>query len=195
VLTPQVIEPENIDVTQTDLIALQSCFVRRMREVPGAVAVIATIDGGKRRGLTATAWCSLSADPPAMLVCVNRDASAHDFIVRSRIFSINQLATNHAETIEIFSNRRDLSGEDRFLEGHWRSGLRGTPLFVHGVTVYECIVVGHLIYGTHSIFVGQIIHIEESSNRPIPAVYHNGSVAMVSPPNKVPYPHLIDSRP
>jgi flavin reductase (DIM6/NTAB) family NADH-FMN oxidoreductase RutF len=96
-------------------LALREFFTHRMREVPGAVAIIATLNRGERRGLAATAWCSLSADPPTVVAFVNRTASAHDFIVESGLFSISQLGATHDEIIAIFSNQRGLQGDERFL--------------------------------------------------------------------------------
>ena len=63
-----------------------------MRHLAGAVTVIATGAPGHRFGLTATAVCSLSDEPPTLLVCVNRPASAHDVISRNGNFSVNLLA-------------------------------------------------------------------------------------------------------
>ena len=62
-----------------------------MRAVPGAVALIASKAEGQRSGLAATAWNSLCADPPMLLACVNRNASAYPLIARSRAFSVNLL--------------------------------------------------------------------------------------------------------
>src|SRR4051794_2941294 len=73
---------------------LRSNFVSAMRQVPGAVAIVATDLQGERGGLAVTAWCSLSADPPTVLVCVNKSASAHDLILSARKFSINQLGAD-----------------------------------------------------------------------------------------------------
>lgn len=178
---PHVVEADN-SLIPAESEAFRSQFTTRMREVPGAVAIIATIHDGVRGGLAATAWCSLSADPPSMLVCVNRNASAHDSIAASGVFSINQLATAHDEIVAIFSNQRGLSGDARFLDGDWQAGSRGAPLLKQAVTAYECAVVGHLVYQTHSIFIGQVVDILVPPDKADPATFFQGALCGVSGP-------------
>jgi hypothetical protein len=55
-----------------------------MRQLAAGVTLVTTATaGGARAGLTATAVCSASADPPQLLACVNRDAEAHDLLWRA----------------------------------------------------------------------------------------------------------------
>ena len=51
---------------------LRDKFCAAMRHFAGACCVIATADGEEYSGLTATAVCSVTADPPRLLVVVNR---------------------------------------------------------------------------------------------------------------------------
>jgi flavin reductase (DIM6/NTAB) family NADH-FMN oxidoreductase RutF len=174
-----VVKPDSQLVT-AEAEGFRAHFLNRMREVPGAVALIATVHEGKRGGLAATAWCSLSADPPTMLVCVNRNASAHDAIVASGLFSVNQLATVHEEIVAIFSNQRGLQGSDRFLEGDWQDGSRGTPLLRKAVTAYECAVVGRMVYETHSLFIGQVVDMIAPGEVADPAAFFKGALCGVA---------------
>ena len=161
--------------------ALRPQFIGRMREVPGAVAIIATAENGEFRGLVATAWCSLSADPPSMLICVNKSASAHDAIVRVGIFSVNQLANGHDEMVEIFSNRRGLKDHARFIGSEWRVGETGAPLLEKAVTAYDCHVVSRLEHGTHSIFVGNVVGLHVSEGECVPLSYLGGKLCTSMP--------------
>ncbi len=178
---PHVIEVNNTLVTEVDLATLRALFTRRMREVPGAVAIIATSLEGERQGLAATAWCSLSADPPTILICVNRTAGAHDLIVKSQIFSVNQLANSHAEIIAVFSNQRGLKGDARFAEAAWRTGVGGAPMLVEALTAYECAVTSHVVFATHSIFIGQVVDIQVNEGMAGPATYFQGGLHAVAP--------------
>jgi flavin reductase len=154
--------------------SLRDSFTRCMREVPGAIAIIASAHGGERRGMAATSWCSLSADPPSMLVCVNRTASPHDFIAKSGCFSINQLALDHGEIVSIFSGKRGLNGEQRFVHGEWCKGRGGMPLLGSAITSFECEVTEQHQYHTHSIFLGRVIDLHNRLGAQ-PLVYHNGT--------------------
>ncbi|MEH2474572.1 flavin reductase (DIM6/NTAB) family NADH-FMN oxidoreductase RutF [Nitrobacteraceae bacterium AZCC 2161] len=137
--------------------ALRQAFTHSMRHVPGAVAIVATEFEGERRGLAVTAWCSLSTEPPSVLVCVNKNASAHDSIVRSGIFSINQLAAEHTEIVAVFSNQRGLQGDARFGEGGWEAGPTGVPMLSTAIVSMECRVSEHHDHGTHSVFIGTVL--------------------------------------
>lgn len=155
---------------------LRPDFLEAMRLVPGAVAIIATSYGAVRGGLAATAWSSLSADPPTMLACVNRTASAHDLIARSRAFSINLLAANHTETVEIFSAQRELSGDNRFLLGEWKTGVLGQPLFEQAVAAFECSLDEMHDTGSHSLLIGKVARIDTRPDSQ-PLLYRAGTYA------------------
>ncbi|KEZ21037.1 Flavin reductase-like protein [Sphingobium yanoikuyae] len=136
--------------------AKRARFTRQMRRVPGSVAIIAAQADGARTGLAATAWTSLSADPPMLLVCVNRSASAYQIIKRAGAFSVNLLADNELETVAIFSAQRGLDGDARFLDKQWSIGPRGQPMLESALVTFECAVLDSHDYGTHTIFIGEV---------------------------------------
>jgi flavin reductase (DIM6/NTAB) family NADH-FMN oxidoreductase RutF len=51
-------------------------FKAVMRNVAGATSIITASHAGERAGLTATSLTALSAEPPTVIVCINRGASA-----------------------------------------------------------------------------------------------------------------------
>lgn len=134
----------------------RGAFLDRMRRVPGAVAIIATASGAERTGLAATAWNSLCADPPMLLACVNRNASAHALVQRARAFSINLLPVDHTETVAIFSAQRGLEGAARFLDAMWTQGPLGQPMLREAIASFECALEEAHDYGTHSILIGRV---------------------------------------
>ncbi len=131
-------------------------FIQAMRHVPGAVAIIACALGHDRTGLAATAWNSVTADPPMLLACVNRTASAHALIVQAAAFSVNVVPASGAEVVAIFSAQRGLSGKDRFIAGNWTTGRLGQPLLKNAAAAFECALEAEHAYCTHSIFIGRI---------------------------------------
>ena len=135
---------------------VRSQFLRNMRSVPGPVAIVASADGAERSGLTATAWNSLSADPPMLRACITRKASAHDQIQRAGAFSVNLVAKGSNELVAIFAGQRALSGAERFLAGQWQEGPRGQPMLADAVASFECELAGVHDYGSHSILIGRV---------------------------------------
>lgn len=131
-------------------------FLGQMRRIPGSVAIVATALGEDRTGLAATAWNSLCADPPMLLACVNRNASAYQLIQRAKAFSINLLPIDHGETVAIFSAQRGLDGASRFLDEMWTDGMLGQPMLREAVVSFECSLEGTHDYGTHTILIGKV---------------------------------------
>jgi flavin reductase (DIM6/NTAB) family NADH-FMN oxidoreductase RutF len=124
-----------------------------MRQVPGAVSVITTLHEGARSGLTATAVCSVSADPPQMLVCVNRSSSAHALIAAAGRFGVSFLAHDQQHVSDAFSASLD----NRFDSGDWTFLGSGIPILRGAAASFDCVVVQMVEAGTHTIFIGAIV--------------------------------------
>lgn len=132
-------------------------FKGLMWHVAGAVAVITCGRPGERRGLTATAICSLSDQPPTVLACVNRKSSAHDLIISERAFVVNVLAGDQQEIAERFSGQSGLSGEDRFTDCAWGSLSTGAPVLEGALAAFDCALVEHRPVATHTIFIARVV--------------------------------------
>lgn len=142
-----------------------------MRFVPAAVTIITARHDGERNGLTATAVASVSADPPQLLICVNRQASAEPLIAGSSRFAVNVLAHGHRESAERFS-RSTLSSDERFDAHRWIELPSGVPALADAIAVFECRIARHSLLGTHSLFIGEVIGIRAAAGEPL--LYHDG---------------------
>ena len=128
-----------------------------MRHQAGAVTIIASGAEGARSGLTATAFSSLSDEPPMVLVCVQRRASAHEVIVESGAFSVNILASEHETIAERFAGRGGISGEQRFLGLSWSTLATGAPILDGALASLDCRLADAHGFATHSIFIGRVV--------------------------------------
>lgn len=128
-----------------------------MRHQAGAVTVIAAGAPGGRTGLTATAVCSLSDDPPTILACIRRTASAHDVIVKQGVFSVNLLASDQQDVAERFSGNRPVYGEKRFAGHKWTTLVTGAPVLQGALASLDCRLEEQHGFATHSIFIGGVI--------------------------------------
>lgn len=146
-------------------------FKSAVRQVTSAVAVIAARNGDTRSGLTVTAVCTASADPPTMLVCVNRTSSIEPIITDSGAFSVNFLGEEQSNIARLFS--AGVSSSDAgFAEGAWGRGMTGAPLLEGSVSVFDCQVVETVPCGTHSIFLGRVLAVTASESGPL--LYRDG---------------------
>ena len=124
-----------------------------MRQVPGAVTVVTTVHEGTRGGLTATAVCSVSADPPQMLVCVNRSSSAEAVIAAAGRFGVSFLSHDQQPVANAFSASLD----DRFEHAVWTELGSGVPILENAAAAFDCVIVQTIAAGTHTIFIGAIV--------------------------------------
>lgn len=125
-----------------------------MRRLAGAVNIVTAEHAGHRFGLTATAVCSATAEPPTALICINRSAATHAAIVRSGAFCINVLRNEDAELANAFSGTQ--SGEARFKAGEWLRLASGAPALASALASFDCRVAKSLDHGTHTVFLGEV---------------------------------------
>ena len=150
-------------------------FKQAMRQCAGTVALVTVGTAqGHRTGLTVTSACSLSDNPPSLLVCVNRNASAHARICEERAFAVNFLHEEHALLALTFSGQKGVNGDDRFAFGRWTTGVTGTPILEDAVAAFDCVLTQALETRTHSIFVGEVRNVSLSAQN-TPLVYLRGS--------------------
>lgn len=131
-------------------------FRNAMKQQAGAVAIIATGTVGQRTGMTATAVCSLSDDPPMVLICVNKNASANIAIKSSRSFSVNFLCSQQEEIATCFAGMTGLKAEARFVHGEWVTLETGAPVLTGALASLDCELINEHQYATHSIFIGAV---------------------------------------
>lgn len=144
-------------------------FKKAMRHCAGAVALVTVgQENGRRTGLTVTAVCSLSDDPPSLLVCVNRNASAHPRIREERCFGVSFLSEEHVPLALTFSGQKGVDGDDRFGFGNWTTRVTGTPVLLDAIVSFDCKLRQEFETRTHSVFVGEVCNVSiRSDARPL----------------------------
>jgi len=130
-------------------------FKSLMRHQAGAVTIITVGNAGNRTGLTATAMCSLTDTPPTVLICVNRNASAHAPIRAAKCFGVNILAQEHFDLAKRFSTKI-VEGEARFDADAWDTLATGAPTLKGSLATLDCELVDEHEFQTHSIFIGRV---------------------------------------
>ena len=129
-------------------------FKAGMRALAGAVNIITSTNASHRYGMTATAVCSASADPPTVLACINKLASTHDAVAKSKAFCVNVLRSEDWELSTTFSGAQ--SGEVRFKSRDWTHLATGSPVLIDALVSFDCRVVKKMAHGSHTVFLGQV---------------------------------------
>ena len=149
-------------------------FKAAMRNFAGHVCLITTTSrDGQRAGLTATAVCSVSAEPPTLLVCVNRGNASYEAIIGAGVFAVNVLALGDRPLADRFSTR--LPGGEKFSAGSWTQLISAAPVLESALVGFDCKVAQWVVQGTHAILFGEIQAIRVDATNPTPLLYSDGS--------------------
>jgi flavin reductase len=152
-------------------------FKLGMRSLAGAVNIITSTREGRPFGMTATAVCSASAEPPTVLVCVNQLTTTHGAIAEAGVFCVNVLRHEDQELSTLFSGAQ--KGEGRFRPEQWTRLATGAPVLQSALVSFDCRVVNRLVHGTHTIFLGAVEGLQ-LGRRGRPLLYSDGQYARLA---------------
>ena len=152
-------------------------FKAGMRALAGAVNIITSFNAGHRYGMTATAVCSATAEPPTVLACINKLATTHGAMSKAGAFCVNVLRAEDWELSTTFSGAQ--SGEARFKTGNWTRLATGSPALVDALVSFDCRVVKQMVHGTHTIFLGEVEQVA-FGKKVKPLLYSEGQYAKLA---------------
>ncbi|MFI4939842.1 MAG: flavin reductase family protein [Burkholderiales bacterium] len=157
-------------------------FLGAIRYFAAGCTIIATSDGTERAGLTATAVCSVTAEPPRLLVCINRQVRAHAIILDSGTLSVNVLSEAQENLANRFAGMvKDIRGEERFLEGEWVAGRLGAPILAGSLASFDCRIVEAVPASTHTIFICEVLDVASDGDA-APLLFFNRAFAALDKP-------------
>ena len=133
-----------------------STFRQAMRRLAGGVSVITVGSGADRTGFTATSVTSFSAEPPRLLVCVNREGSSWSTLSDYRSFGVNLLGAEQQDLADRFSGRTGEKGSARFFGAPWKTLVTGAPLLEGALAAIDCTVEEVIERESHAIVIGRI---------------------------------------
>jgi flavin reductase ActVB len=141
-------------------------FREAMASFPSGVTIVTTTrDDGSWCGFTATSFCSLSVDPPLVLVCLAKTAQCYDAFLATDSWVVQMVPPDCADLAVLFATR----GADKFSQGDFFPNDKGHPVLTDACVVLECDAFNRYDGGDHTILVG---HVAESHVRHgAPAVY------------------------
>ena len=120
------------------------------------VCVITTTLSDERFGLTATAVSSVSAEPPRLLVCINKSGLTHDKILAAGRFCVNVLAEEQDKVAMVFAGMGG-SSTDRFETGEWTTLKTGSPVLIGAAAAFDCMLGETCDQSTHRVLFGDVV--------------------------------------
>jgi flavin reductase (DIM6/NTAB) family NADH-FMN oxidoreductase RutF len=143
---------------------IMACF-------PSGVAVVTAHEAGDRpRGLTVSAFCAVSLDPPLVLVCVDRSSNTLPALQAAGGFTVNFLAGGREHLAVLYASKAD----EKFHGLAWRPAElpEGGPILHEDSAAYAvCTTRQAIEAGDHWVFIGEVRDGAVIENR-LPLVYH-----------------------
>ena len=145
-------------------------FIQAMRSVASSVSVVTTDGLAGRHGATVSAFCSVSADPPTVLVCLKTDSRIAEAVTKNGSYCVNVLPQTAAEIANRFAGMDDEKVADRF------DGIAhaSNPLpTIGGATGFQTRITQAVASGSHTIFIGEVTAI--ATGESVPLTYLDGA--------------------
>ncbi len=133
----------------------------------GVTVVTATALDGRRLGITANSFNSVSLNPPLILWSLANQSSSLAGFKACTHFAINVLAANQLELAQQFSKH----GTDKFAGILAKPGTGGCWLLPNTIALFECRNYKQHPEGDHTIFIGEVIKVHHEIQAPL--IYHN----------------------
>jgi len=145
-----------------------------MRTYASGVCVISAVGpSGERAAMTASSVTSVSSEPPSLLVCVNRATRMDAIMSAADSFNVNVLAAGQHEVARFCAQPE--TGERRFEVGEWELDAQAGNYFLKdSLAVFFCRKQQVLGYGTHNIYVADLVEVRCRESQDEPLIYVNG---------------------
>lgn len=143
------------------------------RFASGVTVVTTRSDDGRDHGMTVSAFCSLSLEPPLVIACIEHGASLHHLLRPGQPFAVNILAAGQ----EALSRRFSGPDPNRFDGIGFARGQHDVALLDDALAQLECHVEALHPGGDHTICVGRVVTAELCSERPL--LYYRGGYAQL----------------
>lgn len=148
-----------------------------MRQVAATVTVVTTDGPAGQMGATVSAFTSLSADPPSVLVCLKADSRIAKAVLGNGVFCVNVLPEDAVEVAQAFAGVFDHERDSRF-EGVEISNTEFGPILPRA-TAFTCSLNHRHVHGSHAICIGDVTGISNAGEKPL--TYMSGSFHIVRP--------------
>ena len=158
-------DPEDGDIAEDgnlDPVA----FREAMSRLGAAVHVVTTDGTDGRAGVTVSAACSVTDEPPTVLICLNRASPVNAQIRKNGVFCVNTLPSHKERLSDAFAGVDDLPMDERFALATWQPLETGSPALMDARIAVDCHVSEMTEVGTHTVIFGQVTAITLGDHTP-----------------------------
>lgn len=134
----------------------KQAFRDAMAQFSSAVSVLTTNGSAGRSGITATSVCSVTDEPPTLLVCINRNSATNAIFKTNEHLCVNVLNGEQEEIARHFAGMTNVPMQERFSGDIWHSGHHDLPVLKHCLATLEGRISQIVEVGTHSIYLVEL---------------------------------------
>ena len=134
----------------------QNSFREAMSRLGAAVHVITTAGDAGECGVTASAVCSVTDDPPTVLLCLNRASETNPVFKANGVFCVNTLTAEQQVLSDCFAGFTQETMAERFANAEWDRLATGSPVLRSGLVSLDCEIASITEVGTHSVIFGEV---------------------------------------
>ncbi len=153
-----------------------------MRNIANSVSIVTTDGIAGRQGATVSAFCSVSADPPTVLICLNAKSHITKLVAENKCFCLNILGDDADAIATRFAGLEDEKFPNRFKGIAIEETREGSPI-IHGSTSFQCELESSSQTGSHMVFIGKVTSTNKGDASPL--IYHQGSYKALSSKDKL----------
>ena len=140
-------------------------FKDALSRFPSGVTVVTLDTEDGPHAMTASAFCSLSLDPPLVLVCVKKGNRTHEKLEGAKGFAVNILHESQQTHSNRFAGWPPEGEEPWDNVSHSPAPESGAPFLDGAIASLDCTLYGTRDGGDHTIFIGQVENAESFGER------------------------------
>ncbi|WP_428926363.1 flavin reductase family protein [Marinibacterium sp. SX1] len=144
-------------------------FWRTLGERPIGATLVTTQGADGPNGFLGLSAAHVSANPPTMLVSIDKKTSALAGVLENEHFAVNFLPEGYAELANAFGGK----GEKVFEEGKWGTLASGAPVLNEALGVFDCKLEKVIEHGNTSIILGTVVGVR-AAGEGAPLIFHRG---------------------
>jgi len=151
-------------------------FREAMSRVASTVSIVSTNGSHGVAGFTCSAVCSVTDEPPTIMVCVNRKSAANAIIKANGVLCVSSLGADQIELSQMFAGVGRVPMNERFAGRHWGVLATGAPYCTTSRVALDCRVADVIEVGTHSVILAEVLATAHAGDGE-PLIYHSRNYA------------------
>ena len=151
-------------------------FREAMSRVASSVSIVSTDGRHGIAGFTCSAVCSVTDEPPTIMVCVNRKSAANAVIKANGVLCVSSLGADQVELSQLFAGVGRVPMSERFVGPNWGLLATGAPYCTASRVALDCRVADVREVGTHSAIFAEVLSTAHAGDGE-PLIYHSRNYA------------------